>query len=229
MINGHIYIATNAGLAGLVKIGFTTQAPAQRIAQFSTGAPHPFELAYSAPVTNPRRIEQAVHAHLAPKRVNRGREFFAVTVEEAKQVIRGISEEARRRDEIAAAEAHYRNMLKAAKTVLAAKEIWRWGVLTNRKEIDALAALLALRDKLKIDDLEPRKDDPVWRKITYWFVILALVPLAGFIGVAIGAGMWKALALIATAITALCVWSNAIDKRRRARLAPACTGVVYKT
>jgi hypothetical protein len=78
-MSGHIYIATNAGLRGLVKIGFTTQSPAKRVAQFSTGAPHPFVLAYCAPVANPRRIEQAVHAYLAPKRVNKGREFFAVT------------------------------------------------------------------------------------------------------------------------------------------------------
>ena len=114
-----------------------------------------------APVANPRRIEQAVHAYLAPKRVNKRREFFAVTVEQAINTIRSLSEEVRRRDELAAAEARYRNTLTAAKAALAAKENWRRGVLTNRKEMEALAALLALRDGLKIEDLQLPRDKPV--------------------------------------------------------------------
>ena len=114
-----------------------------------------------APVANPRRIEQAVHAYLAPKRVNKRREFFAVTVEQAINTIRSLSEEVRRRNELAAAEARYRNTLTAAKAALAAKENWRRGVLTNRKEMEALAALLALRDGLKIEDLQLPRDKPV--------------------------------------------------------------------
>jgi hypothetical protein len=132
-MSGHIYIATNAGLRGLVKIGFTTQSPAKRVAQFSTGAPHPFVLAYCAPVANPRRIEQAVHAYLAPKRVNKGREFFAVTVEQAINTIRSLSEEVRRRDELAAAEAKRKRQLN---------------ILDRLRELERLAVRRAEQDRM---------------------------------------------------------------------------------
>jgi hypothetical protein len=143
-MSGHIYIATNAGLRGLVKIGFTTQSPAKRVAQFSTGAPHPFVLAYCAPVANPRRIEQAVHAYLAPKRVNKGREFFAVTVEQAINTIRSLSEEVRRRDALAAAEAKQRDALAAAE----AKRKRQLNILDRLRELERLAVRRAEQDRM---------------------------------------------------------------------------------
>jgi hypothetical protein len=121
-MRGYIYIAANAGLPDLVKIGFTTQSPERRISQFSTGSPHPFVLTYSAAVANPRKIEQAVHAYFAHARVNKGREFFAVTAKEAISAIHGISEEVRKRDALAAEATRYRNALAAAKAAL--KQRW---------------------------------------------------------------------------------------------------------
>jgi hypothetical protein len=143
-MSGHIYIATNAGLRGLVEIGFTTQSHAKRISQFSTGVPHPFVLAYCAPVADPRRIEQAVHAYLAPKRVNKGREFFAVTVEQAINTIRSLSEEVRRRDELAAAEAKQRDALAAAE----AKRKRQLNILDRLRELERLAVRRAEQDRM---------------------------------------------------------------------------------
>jgi hypothetical protein len=123
---GHVYIAVTEAHPGLVKIGFTTRSPEKRIQQFSTGSPVPFRLAYSAPVGNPRGVEQAVHAALHRFRVNQQREFFSVTVQEAITAIHRISEEVRRRDE----EIRYRDAVAVAQATLKHKERWlgedRW-------------------------------------------------------------------------------------------------------
>ena len=163
--SGHIYVATTDAHPGLVKIGFTTQSPERRIRQFSTAAPHPFTLAYSAPVTNPREVEQAVHAVLHWARVNQHREFFAVSIEQAKAAIHKVSEEARRRYALALEEARYRleearyrDALVRAWAVLRTEEVWlirnlaflrswrllAWGLYTMLIAAPIIGAVLAV-------------------------------------------------------------------------------------
>jgi hypothetical protein len=113
---GHIYVATTDAHPGMVKIGFTTQSPEKRIQQFATGSPQPFRLAYSASVTNPRKVEQAVHSSLDRFRVNDQREFFYVTIKQAVAAIHYVSEEVR-----------YHDALVEAQAMLKAKEEWLLG------------------------------------------------------------------------------------------------------
>ena len=89
MKQGWVYVLTNQGMPGLIKIGFTKNLPQQRARElYGTGVAYPFEVVYQVQCHQYQAVEKAVHAHLDDKRVNGGREFFACTVEEAARVIR---------------------------------------------------------------------------------------------------------------------------------------------
>jgi hypothetical protein len=84
----YIYVLTNPAMPGMVKVGYTqdkTPVRAQQI--FTTGVPKPFQIEFFQLTENVEAVESAVHQALASKRVNRGREFFAVEIAEAVQVI----------------------------------------------------------------------------------------------------------------------------------------------
>jgi hypothetical protein len=76
---------TNASMPGLVKIGVTTDTAANRAKQLSaaTASPTPFHVVYHKFVSDCNDAEARVHAALADRRVNDGREFFEVSVYEA--------------------------------------------------------------------------------------------------------------------------------------------------
>lgn len=85
---GFVYILSNPSMTGLLKIGFTTGSPEGRAAELSavTGVPKPFRVEWAHPVTgNPRAVEQRTHAQLSHLR--EGKEFFRVTVNEAKAIV----------------------------------------------------------------------------------------------------------------------------------------------
>ncbi len=86
---GWVYILTNPAMPGLVKIGMTGRTPSQRIAELTraTGIPSPFELAWSAPVSDCAHVEAAVHRMLADRRVSAGREFFRADAALARRAI----------------------------------------------------------------------------------------------------------------------------------------------
>lgn len=75
-----VYVVTNPGMPGLVKIGKTSQDDAQyRLGQlYTTGVPFPFKVEFACRVTNPDDVELALHTAFAPHRVNPKREFFAI-------------------------------------------------------------------------------------------------------------------------------------------------------
>ena len=86
---GCVYVLTNDGMEGMVKIGFTTRSAEVRARELSTtGVPMPFAVAFESERTRFfREIERAVHARLKDKRVRQGREFFRCTADEAIRVV----------------------------------------------------------------------------------------------------------------------------------------------
>lgn len=61
----------------IIKIGYTTQDVAVRVAQlYTTGTPFQFETLHSWRIRNYVELEQALHKLLAPFRISKSREFF---------------------------------------------------------------------------------------------------------------------------------------------------------
>lgn len=87
-----VYILENPSMPGIFKIGYTKGDPNDRADQLSkgTGIPTPYKVVYSYNCFNGERIERAVHKHFKKQRVNNDREFFKVTLNEAKKVINKI-------------------------------------------------------------------------------------------------------------------------------------------
>ena len=89
-----VYILTNPAIGGMVKIGYTTNDPHTRAEQISrgTGVPLGYEVAWAYKCYKGERIEKEVHKYFKKQRVSPTREFFRVTLEEAKQIIEQIGE-----------------------------------------------------------------------------------------------------------------------------------------
>jgi hypothetical protein len=87
-----VYILENPSMPGILKIGYTKGDPNDRADQLSkaTGVPTPYKVVYSHNCFNGERIERATHKQLKKKRVNKDREFFNITIEEAKKIIEKI-------------------------------------------------------------------------------------------------------------------------------------------
>jgi len=86
---GTIYVASNADMPGLLKIGYTTRDPKTRVMELGavTGVPSHFKLLWTMPVERfAKEIEGLVHSKLGPKRA--GKEFFRVSLEDAKDTCR---------------------------------------------------------------------------------------------------------------------------------------------
>lgn len=91
MAAGYIYALVNSSMPGLVKVGKTTRAPADRAAELSgvTGVATPFIVAYEAWFNDCDEAEAFVHAALVQRglRVSEGREFFRARTAEVIDVI----------------------------------------------------------------------------------------------------------------------------------------------
>ncbi len=88
---GYVYVVTNPGMPGLVKIGKTTLDDVQtRLAQLYTasGVPFPFKLEFAGRVEDPTRVEQALHTAFGPQRVNPKREFFSIEAGQAIAILK---------------------------------------------------------------------------------------------------------------------------------------------
>jgi hypothetical protein len=84
IIRGYVYVLTNEGLPGLVKVGFSLKDPAVRATELSTtGVPHPYVVEYDVLVLNPIDIEQAVHHAFRKEGRHEAKEFFRVSVSDA--------------------------------------------------------------------------------------------------------------------------------------------------
>lgn len=90
----YVYVLTNETMPGLCKIGFTKNIPDKRAKQINaaTGVAQDFLVEYAYPCYNGHDLEQEVHGYLDSYRVNKNREFFRVTVDEAKAVIERLGQ-----------------------------------------------------------------------------------------------------------------------------------------
>ena len=84
-----LYVLTNPTMPGYVKIGFTDATPEKRAEQLSkpTSVPLPFDVAWAFHCYNAEQLEKEVHRHLDGQRVAGNREFFDISVNEAKDII----------------------------------------------------------------------------------------------------------------------------------------------
>lgn len=82
---GFVYILSNPSMPGMLKIGKTTRKPEQRVAELNaaSGVPTPFRIEATVATNDVHALEQRVHSILNAQRVNRNREFFETTVENA--------------------------------------------------------------------------------------------------------------------------------------------------
>lgn len=78
-MRGWVYVLSNRGMPGLLKVGRTTEHPRTRAAQLhTTGVPTPFQVEYAVRVDCCDRVERTVHQELRPHRMDRKREFFTI-------------------------------------------------------------------------------------------------------------------------------------------------------
>lgn len=97
--HGYVYLLSNPSMPGLIKIGSTTRRPDDRKNELSraTGVPTPFRLEAWTWAKDVLKAERAVHAKLRKHRVNEGREFFRIDVEQALAVAKQVASEQRLR------------------------------------------------------------------------------------------------------------------------------------
>lgn len=88
-IRGWVYVLSNRGMPGILKIGFSTKDPSLRIQELNTtGLPYPFVVEYDALVVGPREVERGVHAQLQAH--HEAKEFFRISVNAAASSIRNV-------------------------------------------------------------------------------------------------------------------------------------------
>jgi len=92
----YVYVLTNDTMPGLCKIGFTKNMPDKRAKQINaaTGVALDFDVKYQYPCFNAHDLEKEIHIYLESQgfRVNKKKEFFNITVEQAISVIERIGE-----------------------------------------------------------------------------------------------------------------------------------------
>ena len=84
-----VYILSNPTTPGLLKIGYTKNLPEERAKQISaaTGVALPYKVEWAYKCFNGETVEREVHHKLKAQRVNNNKEFFQISLEEAKEVI----------------------------------------------------------------------------------------------------------------------------------------------
>jgi hypothetical protein len=85
-----IYVLVNQSMPGMIKIGKTSGESVEgRMRTLdSTGVPLPFECFYAAEVSDAARVERAMHEAFEDHRVRRNREFFRLSPDKPKAVIK---------------------------------------------------------------------------------------------------------------------------------------------
>jgi len=85
----YVYVLVNRSVPGMVKIGMTTNTPDERARQISasTGVPTPWIPVFSFNCYRSDLLEEEVHEHLAPYRVNTHREMFSIDSITAQNII----------------------------------------------------------------------------------------------------------------------------------------------
>lgn len=91
---GCIYILINSAMPGYLKIGMSTRTAEDRARELSQGTAVvvPFSVAFSEEVADCLAAERLIHAHLDSFRVNPGREFFHLPLQQAIRAVLDIVE-----------------------------------------------------------------------------------------------------------------------------------------
>ena len=93
--NGWIYVLMNSSFeSDLLKIGVTQRTPEKRANELSkqTGIPNPFQVAFSIEVGECIKVEKLIHSTLEKFRYTSNREFFKISINNAKSIITQIAE-----------------------------------------------------------------------------------------------------------------------------------------
>tara|TARA_R110000803_G_scaffold22161_1_gene55252 strand:+ start:439 stop:906 length:468 start_codon:yes stop_codon:yes gene_type:complete len=87
-----VYILSNPTMNGYYKIGYTKKNPEERAKQISnaTGVIVPMKVEWAFHCYNGYGLEQEVHNKLDEYRINSQREFFQLSLEEAKSTIKEL-------------------------------------------------------------------------------------------------------------------------------------------
>ncbi len=87
--NQWVYVLSNPTQPGLLKIGYTKKPPEERAKQISsaTGVALPYKVEWAYQCFNGEMVEREVHHKLKAQRVNNSKEFFQISLEEAKETI----------------------------------------------------------------------------------------------------------------------------------------------
>ena len=88
----YVYILVNKSVPNMVKIGMTTNTPDERARQISaaTGVATPWISVFGYACYRSDLLEEEIHNHLKPYRVNTHREMFAIDSHTAQRVIEEI-------------------------------------------------------------------------------------------------------------------------------------------
>ena len=90
-----VYILSNESQPGMYKIGYTSYEDIdQRVKQLSksTSVATPFYLEWAFRCFNAERLEGEVHKKLQGHRISKDREFFAISLNEAKETIEDLGQ-----------------------------------------------------------------------------------------------------------------------------------------
>ena len=84
-----VYIFSNKTMPNLLKIGVTSKTPEERAEQLSrgTGVPVKFTVEYAFKCFNGMALESEIHKYLHSYRVSNDREFFQISLTEAKEAV----------------------------------------------------------------------------------------------------------------------------------------------
>lgn len=89
---GHVYILRNDHFSALVKIGRTSKAVSERVAQLNgTGTPGVTTELYHCRILDEIVFERLVHRALDQHRDTANKEFFKISAVEARRVIRAVA------------------------------------------------------------------------------------------------------------------------------------------
>ena len=89
-----VYILSNPTQPNLYKIGYTKNTPDERAKQISnaTGVALPYKVEWAFHCYDGFGLEQEVHHKLEANRLNNNREFFQISLEEAKKTVTELGE-----------------------------------------------------------------------------------------------------------------------------------------
>ena len=90
-MKGWVYIISNKGMPGLIKIGYSSKDPELRAKELDgSGAPHPYEVDYEILVPDPYLVEQEAHRKLSDKK--EAKEWFRASLDDGVLAIRSVAD-----------------------------------------------------------------------------------------------------------------------------------------